>query len=82
MNPFSSKPKSTAVALLNTPITFQRSVVHSCAQANFKLLNECMGIADHPDSPTIADEYLATEDGKALMRGLKGYMLYAMGKTM
>jgi len=76
------KEKTNLPAILNTEITFQRSVVHKAIQADFVLINECLGIADHPDASAIAEEFLNTEDGKALVRGLKGYMLFALGKTL
>ncbi len=79
---FGGKEKTNLPAIMTTEITFQRSVVHKCAQADFVLINECLGIADHPDAAAIAEEFLTTEDGKALVRGLKGYMLFALGKTL
>lgn len=71
------KPKNQ-VALLTTEITFTRSVIHSCAQASIRAINESLGV----NELNLADEYLQTEDGKALMRGLKGYALFALGKTI
>ncbi len=65
-------------ALLNTEIKFTRSVLHSCAQASIRAINESLGVEDM----ALADEYLATEDGKALMRGLKGYAIFALAKTI
>lgn len=65
-------------ALLGTEIKFTRSVIHSCAQASIRAINESLGI----DDMALADEYLATSDGQALMRGLKGYALFALGKTI
>ncbi len=65
-------------ALLTTEIVFTRSVIHSCAQASIRAINESLGV----NELDLADEYLATEDGKALMRGLKGYALFALAKTI
>lgn len=76
------KEKPQSPALLKTEISYTRSVVHSCAQASMRAMNECIGLTNSDENQAVADEYLATEDGKALMRGLKGYMLFALGKTI
>lgn len=73
---FKSEPVSAN--LMATPIPEWVSVFDACAQASFQAINRCMKI----DNPALADEFLQTEDGKALMRSLKGYALFVLGKSI
>ena len=73
-----AKDKPQPPALLQQEINYTRSVIHSCAQASIRAINESLGVAD----PNLADEYLPTTEGHALMRGLRGYAIFALGKTL
>lgn len=75
---FGKDTKAQPPALLMQEISYTRSVIHSCAQASIRAINESLGVTD----ATLADEYLQTTEGQALMRGLRGYAIFALGKTL
>lgn len=75
---FGLAEKKVTPVLMTAEITYTRSVIASCAQASFRAINESLGVTDL----SLADDYLKTADGEALMRGLKGYALFALGKTI
>lgn len=72
------KAESTEPTLLAAQIPEWLSVFDACAQASFRAINQCMKI----DNPALAEEFLKTEDGKALMKSLKAYALFALGKSI
>ncbi len=64
--------------LLAKPAPEWVSVFDACAQASFTAINKCMKV----DDQALADEFLKTADGKAFMKGLKGYAMFVLGKTI
>jgi len=77
LNPF-KKSDTPAPTLMSTQIPEWVSVFDACAQASFMAINRCMKV----DNPALAEEFLKTEDGKALMKNLKAYALFVLGKTI
>ena len=72
------KPKTQEAPLMLTQYAVPESVLHACIKANCLMLNKVVALEDNQ----LADDWIATEDGRAVMRGLAGYMMRALGKKL